>query len=99
MEFNDLATALMVARRKAQLAGRPLSQQEAKGVSQGYFQDAGERNLQGRAINFAEKHWEDTKALEKYRRKSLMKAANRLSINELISNLANSGIALWGMKE
>lgn len=51
MQYQDLVQALMDAKAKAQLQGRPLSADETRGVSGGYFNQMANRNLQGKALN------------------------------------------------
>ena len=45
MNSSTFADAVMMARRKAQLQGRPLSTQESSGIARGFSQVAGERLL------------------------------------------------------
>jgi hypothetical protein len=86
MEYNELIAALQRARMNAGLQGRPLSQREAAGVAQGYFQDAGQRNLQSRAISFAEQQGKDELAFARWKNRKQLEAADAANRNALISN-------------
>ncbi|MEN6423325.1 MAG: hypothetical protein ABFD76_15405 [Smithella sp.] len=92
--FPKMTTALMEARRQAQLQGRPLSSQEAEAIAAGYFQNAQERAAQSQAMNLQE----DQLALEKWRQKKMMEAAGQGQTNALLSNLINTGGTLAGYK-
>jgi len=97
MQFQNIVTALMEARRKAQLEGRPLSAQEAEGISSGYFQKAAERNLQGRELDFREKNATDQLAMERWKAQQMIDSAGSASQNQLWSNLLRTGGSLYGM--
>jgi len=51
MNFTE---ALMEAKRRAQLQGRPLSQQEATGISEGYARTAGDRGIAEKGVELQE---------------------------------------------
>jgi hypothetical protein len=94
MEFTKLVSALMEARRNAQLQGRPLSAQETEGITQGYFNEAGQRAAQNRQINTME----DRLAFERWNSQKMLEVANKSSNNELWNNLIKTGGSLAGMK-
>jgi hydroxylamine reductase (hybrid-cluster protein) len=60
MQYQDLVQALMDAKAKAQIQGRPLSADEMRGVSGGYFDTMANRNLQGKALNLRTQELADT---------------------------------------
>lgn len=88
--FPKMTTALMEARRKAQLEGRPLSQEEAQGIAAGYFQQAGERSLSSRMMTTREDALKD----ERWKNTELMNRAGQASNNQLLGNLINTGGSL-----
>jgi len=51
----NFAQILMEAKRKAQLTGRPLTQQETSGIAQGYAESSSERNVRAQTIANQEK--------------------------------------------
>jgi len=55
MAYMNFVEALMSAKRRAQLQGRPLSQQEATGISEGYAHAAKETGIQERGVELQEK--------------------------------------------
>jgi hypothetical protein len=97
MEYQDLVAALMAARNKAQLQGRPLSSEETRDISSGYFDNAANRTMQSRAISFQGKHNADSLALERWRMLKMMEAAKDTNKNQLIGNALKSGVGLAGL--
>jgi hypothetical protein len=55
MAYLNFVEALMSAKRRAQLQGRPLSQQEATGISEGYARSARETGIQERGVELQER--------------------------------------------
>jgi hypothetical protein len=55
MAYMNFVEALMSAKRRAQLQGRPLSQQEATGISEGYARGARETAIQEQGMELQEK--------------------------------------------
>jgi hypothetical protein len=94
MEFNKLVSALMEARRNAQLQGRPLSAQETEGITQGYFNEAGQRAAQNRQIDTME----DRLAMERWKQQKMLEAAEKAGNNEFWNNIIKTGGSLAGMK-
>ena len=97
MQFQDLVAAFMEARNKARLQGRPLSAQETRGLSEGWFSDASNKALQGRALNFKEKYGEDALAMERWKMQEMLNAAKKGNRNQLIGNALKSGVSLAGL--
>jgi hypothetical protein len=92
MQFKDLVTALMDAKRKAQIEGRPLSAEEAQGLSAAWFNTAQDREIQGRQITTAE----DSLAHERWKTQKMIEVANDSSRNQIWNNLIKTGGSLYG---
>ena len=58
----NFVEALMQAKRRAQLQGRPISQQEVRGITEGFAQNATEANLRERGLGLQEKGLEEQKS-------------------------------------
>ncbi len=97
MQFQNMVTALMEAKRKAQLMGRSLSAEEAQGIAGGYFEKAAERNIQNRELDFREKNAADQLAMERWRMQQMMNSAGSANQNQLYSNLLRTGGSLYGL--
>jgi len=54
MAYLNFAQALMEAKRRAQLSGRPLSRQEAAGIAEGYAESASSRLARAKALSLQE---------------------------------------------
>jgi len=93
MQFQDMVKALMEARRKAQQEGRPLSPEEAQGISGAWFDTAQGRELQHKQINTME----DSLALERWKQQKMMDVANRASGNQMWNNIIKTGGSLYGL--
>jgi len=55
MAYLNFTDALMAAKRRAQLSGRPISQQEVQGIAQGFASSAAEKNIQEKSVGIQEK--------------------------------------------
>ncbi|MDD5006352.1 MAG: hypothetical protein PHS33_07660 [Candidatus Omnitrophica bacterium] len=95
--YQDMITAIMEAKRKAQLEGRPLSAEEVRGITGGYFEKSANRNLQNRELDFREKNAADQLALERWRMQKMLESAGSSNNNQLISNLLKTGGSLYGL--
>jgi len=90
MDYEDFIQSLRDERTAAQAHGRPLSAQEAQGVTQPLFQQQGQEQLQSQALNTDY----DRLAQERWRTMAMMNAADQSSKNMLWQNLLKSGGSL-----
>lgn len=70
MNSSTFADAVMMARRKAQLQGRPLSTQESSGIARGFSQAAGERLLRLSQLEESRRQFELSLAEQRRARKA-----------------------------
>jgi uncharacterized protein (UPF0305 family) len=59
---SSFVNDLMELKRKADLTGRPVSQREVAGASEGYFRDMANRNYQSRQLSLAEQQQKQNQA-------------------------------------
>ncbi len=100
MAYLNFSDALMEAKRRAQLQGRPLSQQEVAGISEGWAQSAGDINLRNRALTTQEKQFAENLAFQKQQaedqKRIAEKAGKRESIQTGISTVGQ-GAMIYGV--
>lgn len=92
---NTFVDQLMEAKRKAALAGRPVSQQEVAGAAQGYFADAAQRNLQGKQIALAEQQQKQNQ--EQFAASLLQRQAEMAAQQKAARRAYNMGWANTGL--
>jgi hypothetical protein len=102
--------ALSQARRKAALSGRPLSQQEAQGITAGYAEVASERAARSKSLSLQEEGLDQTKMLEEKRlaqqneqfakelaqRQAEQRSAEKAQKQQAIGTGAAAGAAIGG---
>jgi hypothetical protein len=93
MQYNDLVKALMELRNKGQITGTASTANEVEGVSGAFFNDASNRNLQGRQVTLGQ----DQLALERWKMQKMLEAANDTNRNQLIGNALKAGTGLAGL--
>ena len=91
----NFADALMEAKRRAQLQGRPLSQQESAGIMEGWAESAAERTARGRALDLQKQgvtnqqdQFSQQLAFEKQRNADQMRIAEDQMKRDRISDTA-----------
>lgn len=66
MAYLNFSDALMEAKRRAQLQGRPISQQEVTGISEGFARSAAEKNIQEESLTESKRQFTESLAQRKY---------------------------------
>ncbi len=92
MAYLNFTEALMEAKRRAQLQGRPLSEQEARGISEGYARAAGEKNIAESSLTQQESQFARQLAQRKFEEAEKMRIAEQEREHEKMRGIA-SGVA------
>lgn len=89
--LQDYTEFLSTARRKAQLSGRPLTEQETAGISRGYASKAGERLFKAKRLSLAERGLDiQEKSLDEQLKAA--EEARKSERGEAIGTLAGMGL-------
>ncbi|MEN6423326.1 MAG: hypothetical protein ABFD76_15410 [Smithella sp.] len=83
MKFTD---ALMEAKRRAMLTGRPLTSQETRGIQNGWFDSAANMSSRNRALKLEEDRLAEAKLLNEQQ----LSAAEKAQRNQMLSNVGNN---------
>lgn len=104
----NFTQALMEAKRRAQLLGRPLSQQEASGIAEGYAEQASDRLAKAKALaiqegNLALSREGLTQNESQFQRnldlqKEQQKDAKKAAMMQTVGNLGTTAATLYAIK-
>jgi len=92
MALLNLAEMLSEAKRRAQLQGRPISQQETRGITEGFARAVGPLNLQEKGLEESKSQFAQTLAQRKYETEQEMKRADEATKAEKMRGIAG-GVA------
>lgn len=98
MALNQTFTdALMNLRRKAQLQGRPLTQAETAGITQGMAESASDRLAKSKAAELGQQtvdiNWQNMRNAD-YRQEQMLGIANKAMRGERLKNYITTGLTL-----
>ena len=101
--YMNFTEALMEAKRRAQLQGRPISEQETRGITEGFAKSAAATNIAEQGLSLQEKGLEaqksqfaETLAQRKYETEKELEAAEKEREHQKMRGIASGVGALAG---
>ena len=94
----NFSQALMEAKRRARLSGRPLSQQESSGIAEGYAAQASDRLAKAKQLSLQEGQFNETMAYNRERDELNREAEEKAGMVGSAVNLGTTAATLYTLK-